>query len=698
LNFKTLSDRLADLLIRDDKKNWLGISAIFFVILSPVIFLAALTYLRTHHDSTAFALSQKQAIAYLAAVTLKEKLDRLVDLSVSLASRVRFRKLVSEGKWDEAVEILSSLPQDFPFIDRLVLAGLDGTLWSDTPALPNARGKNFAGRDWYRGVSQSWKPYVSEVYQRAAEPRYNVVAIAAPIKTEHGDLAGILVLQVKLDFLLEWTKAITVGPNGIVVIIDKRGNIAAHPKFPPQGELVDYSRVPAVQKLLRGAVGVEVLSNPIEREEQVFAYQPVAGYGWGAIVQQPTLTAFAVRDSGLRRILVAYGFILLLNCGLASLILSTLLRLKQAEKVLRGSEERFRGIAEAAPDAIISADGGGNITYFNHGAERMFGYGGSEVTGQPLTLLMPERLRHAHQEGLKRFLSTGKGDVIGKTVELVGTRRDGNEFPLELSLSSWKIDEGVFFTAILRDVTERKRAEEEVRKVNAQLEAANQELEAFSYSVSHDLRAPLRAIDGFSRILLDEHAPDLSEEEQRLLKLVRENAVNMGQLIDDLLAFSRLGRQPLKKENIATVELARQVYDELKTQQNGRQIEVSFADLPECQGDPRLLKQVFVNLLSNALKYTRKLEVTRIELGCDRSKGETAFFVKDNGVGFDMRYAHKLFGVFQRLHRSEEYEGTGVGLAIVQRVIHRHGGRVWAEGELNKGATFYFSLGGGETK
>ena len=395
--------------------------------------------------------------------------------------------------------------------------------------------------------------------------------------------------------------------------------------------------------------------------------------------------------------MVAYGFILLLNCGLAYLILSIVIRLKQAEEVLKGSEERFRGMAEAAQDAIISADHQGNISYFNHGAERMFGYIGSEIVGQPLTLLMPERLRHAHREGLKRFLSTGEARVVGKTAELVGRRRDGSEFPLELSLSSWKTDKGVFFTGILRDITERKQAEEEIRKVNAQLGVANKELEAFSYSVSHDLRAPLRAVDGFSRILLDEHTPHLSESGQRYLRLVRENAVTMGQLIDDLLSFSRLSRQPLKKQTVATAELAQQVLEELKPEQNGRRFDVSIGDLAECQADPALLKQVFVNLLSNALKYTRKRDLSKIEVGCEKRPGETVYFVKDNGAGFDMRYADKLFGVFQRLHRAEEYEGTGVGLAIVQRIIHRHGGRVWAEAELHKGATFYFTLEGGSS-
>jgi light-regulated signal transduction histidine kinase (bacteriophytochrome) len=237
------------------------------------------------------------------------------------------------------------------------------------------------------------------------------------------------------------------------------------------------------------------------------------------------------------------------------------------------------------------------------------------------------------------------------------------------------------------------RSSQEVQAANEQLRLANQELESFSYSVSHDLRAPVRHIDGFVK-LLDKHAGEkLDAQAQRYLKIIANAARQMGMLIDDLLAFSRMGRMELRHSNVALDSLVHEAVDSLQMEMQGRQIKWKIGCLPEVKADPAMLRQVWTNLIANAIKYSQTRQPAEIEINCaPPANGEYVFFVRDNGVGFDMKYADKLFGIFQRLHSADEFEGTGIGLANVRRIVSRHGGRTWAEGKIDAGATFFFSL------
>ncbi|MBI5039898.1 MAG: PAS domain S-box protein [Gammaproteobacteria bacterium] len=365
---------------------------------------------------------------------------------------------------------------------------------------------------------------------------------------------------------------------------------------------------------------------------------------------------------------------------------------KHAEQARIELQARFQAVAETANDAVVSADSHGDIIYFNPAAEHIFGYSADEATGQPLTMLMPEQFHAAHREGFARFLAAGDARVVGKTVELVGRRKDGKEFPLELSLASWNAGERAFFTGILRDIGERKQVEESLRSYATQLEAANRELESFSYSVSHDLRAPLRGIDGFSQALLEDYADRLDADGRKYLERVRAGAQRMGQLIDDLLKLARVTRMDLYLETVDLSALVEDVAVELKNQNMHQQVELVLAAGLCAQADPRLLRIAFENLLSNAWKFTSRREDAQIEFGYIDHEDTPVYYICDNGIGFDMNYADKLFGAFQRLHDAREFPGTGIGLATVQRVIHKHGGRIWAQAVPGNGATFYFTL------
>lgn len=374
------------------------------------------------------------------------------------------------------------------------------------------------------------------------------------------------------------------------------------------------------------------------------------------------------------------------------------------EAELVASELRYRRLFETAQDGILILDAeSGMVDDVNPFLVKLLGFSREEFLGKAIWDLGFFKDVVANAANFSELRE--KGYI--RYEDLPMETRDGRRVAVEFVSNVYLVNGLRVIQCNVRDVSARRRMEEELRKLHGELEervglrtaelaAANDELEAFTYSVSHDLRAPLRAVIGLSQAVLDDFRELLPEQGQGYLKLIRDEGRKMGRLIDDLLIFSQLSRSPLRRRVVETRELVLGALAELRRALGGRVVDVQVGDLPECVGDVALLKQVWVNLLSNALKYTRRQERAVVEVGCEVGTEGPVFFVRDNGVGFDMRYVGKLFGVFQRLHRAEEYEGTGVGLAIVQRIVHRHGGRVWADAAVDRGATFFFTLASGE--
>ncbi|MCG3199048.1 MAG: Adaptive-response sensory-kinase SasA [bacterium] len=365
----------------------------------------------------------------------------------------------------------------------------------------------------------------------------------------------------------------------------------------------------------------------------------------------------------------------------------------KAREAAELSAQRLEHALDLAESAILTIDSAQRITSFDERAARLFGYAPEEVLGKPIDILLPERFVEIHRKHVAEFIRSGEGARrMGVRREVFGRRKDGSEFPAEAAISKSIAEDRLLLTVVIRDVTDRKRVELETLRAE-RLAAANQELEAFSYSVSHDLRAPLRHVDGFVELLQKRIADTLDPQSRRYLDTIADSAKQMANLIDALLSFSRMARAEINTSEVKLGILLEEVLKELSPEISARNITWRIDPLPTVECDPALMKLVFQNLVGNALKFTRTREQARIEIGTEPGRyGEIVVHVRDNGVGFDKQYQAKLFGVFQRLHRKEDFEGTGIGLANVRRIILRHGGEVWAESEVGAGATFFFSI------
>ncbi|MBV9864201.1 MAG: CHASE3 domain-containing protein [Abitibacteriaceae bacterium] len=366
----------------------------------------------------------------------------------------------------------------------------------------------------------------------------------------------------------------------------------------------------------------------------------------------------------------------------------------RAEAALRQSEERFRSVTESANEAIISADSQSRIIAWNKGAENIFGYTADEILGQSLTKLMPERYHAAHCAGVTRFQATGEARVIGTTVELEGLRKDGNEFPLQLSVSTWQVNGESFYSGIISDITTRKQAAEALERQAQELVRSNTELEQFAYVASHDLQEPLRMVGSYTQLLSKRYKGKLDADADEFINYAVDGATRMQRLINDLLAYSRVGTKGKELKPTDCQAVLNRAINNLQGAIADNGATVTHESLPTVMGDEVQLGQLFQNLIGNAIKFHGEAPPeVHIQARIDENDAEKWLFtVRDNGIGIDPQYGERIFVIFQRLHSKTDYPGTGIGLAICKKIVERHGGSIWIESTVGQGTTFFFTL------
>jgi PAS domain S-box-containing protein len=780
------------------------------------------------------ALTADKTTANLLADLILEHNKTTIGILQSYSHRPPFIDAVKNKNLARAYRHLSDLKKNAE-IDLTFVTDKRGILWANFPVFPESIGKNLSNRDWYKGVSSHWKPYISTVFKLIIGDKPLAVAVCVPIFDEKGRPIGILANSQRLGFIDDAIERVPFSPYTTVNVIDRAGHILYRNKFPYRENITDYRFFPIIAQAMMGKKQQIEMNDPQkDHEKRYLTVIPVRDIGWTVIIERSQRDLYR---SDLRRFIeigiVSFLLFLLIIIFLVYLRKATLFRkteeLLQAETKLRQEEEKLgalssrqEAILAAVPAIIMEVDNNKVYTWANSvgfeffgedviGKEAAFYFEGEQDTYETVSPLFngAEEIIYVEswqrrKDGEKRLLAwwcrmlvdenghvkgvlssayditerkrveealtvahtrlerMSSSNVIGLVLaNMQGGLLEVNDYylnvlgftrsefeagqirwdertPPEHLSADWQAieelrDRGICtpyekeyirkdgsrvwvliadalmpgpdeqILALVVDITDRKRAEEKLRRLNedleqrvfertAQLEAANRELEAFSYSVSHDLRAPLRSIDGFSQALLEEYQEKFDETGKTYLERVRKATQKMGFLIDDLLKLSRVSRSEM---NFESVDLSKMVREILQTTRQGnpdRGVHVIVREGIVVQGDPYLMRIALSNLLDNAWKFTGKEGQPRIEFGAVAKDGETFYFIRDNGAGFDMAYAGKLFGAFQRLHTTDEFPGMGIGLATVKRIIARHGGRVWAEGETGKGATFYFTV------
>ena len=667
-----------------------------------LFYYSALSVLNRQADKQ--ALQEGAQLAELAAILIQEHFEQSAAFLESYASRYRFRDQWMRRDLEAVtvhLEQAHSLRPEFAFFS---LYEPDGTMRAIYPPDPGIISRNFAFRDWYKGVSRNWEPYVSEVYRTAAQPEQLVVAVAVALKDDQGQPIGILMAPYALDTISGWLRRIQRQGSHTISVVDQNGRLLAHPTIDIFQPPVDVSAFEAVQRGKAGQSGAGMFRRGTE--ELFVAFVPLAPLGWTALVEQPVAAGRETVRVAQNRMMVFGLLFVMLALGSGGLLGSLYRQLEDVKENLRRSEAKFRGLVEGATNAIVGVDQEGRIELVNSAAERLFGYEVGELLGQTLEILVPERFRHVHTGHRRLYMKRPMGRPMGKGLDLYAQRKDGTEFPTEISLTPLETENGLLVMSVIADITERRRYREEIEQKNQELDLRNREVERanrmksqFLASMSHELRTPLNAILGFSGLLAEQRAGSLNEKQTRYVNHIQSGGQHLLQLINDILDLSKIeaGRLELHLENFPLAEVMPEVLSVIQPLAAEKKIKLDSAVEAglRLHADRVRFKQILYNLLSNALKFTPEGGMVSIQSWPEEKW--VHLMVRDTGIGISAEEQERIFDEFRQVGTTTRgvTEGTGLGLAITRKLVDRHGGKIWVESELGQGSRFHILLPSG---
>ena len=661
--------------MRNNEMKRLPLPVILFLIILPLVLSGVYLSIREFDHQTKVELERRGALADLGALLIHEKFDGIIDVGNSLASRARVYQNIQKGDWDASIESLEGLSQTFPYIDSVGIFDKEGVLKAVTPPMPEVIGKSFAYRDYYKGVSKEWEPYVSEAFKRAVEPKYNVASVAVPILSPDQNVLGILLLTIKLDAIVGWIKEIDAGSGGLMFVVDKKGQLVAHPQLRAEDNLVDYSSLSSVQRLLNNDHGIEVHNKDFAMgEEHVASYSQVKDYGFGIEIAQPTRIAFADRKWEVIELAIIWAFIIL-TVGVSSYRV-----LKDRERI-RAQRDRERILLGSIGDGVIAIDRDWHITMWNKAASTITGFSESEALGKPFRSVV----KFIRARDRKEDIAFIEDAIVMKRVSsmedgVLLVKKDGSE-----------ISVGDSAAPIIGANGESEGAIIVFRDASKEIESTHLRSD-FVYA-SHQMRTPVTEALWNIETAMSEENPEKKKED---LRIAHQSVLSIKKLSEDIVVASEIDQNNIMVHRvpIKLIDVLTEIQSKIETVAQERNVTISVAPVSPLMAvstDQKLLTRALLEIIENAVTYSPHGATAEVAVMLEE-KG-ICIEVADHGFGIPEEEQVTVFTKFFRgSNRGKENVGDGLGLYIAKAYITLLGGKIWFKSEEGKGTTFYITL------